>query len=154
MHRVGITGHRKLLTNSSKVHLNVLRILEGIKTNCLSTGSPVEVNSGMALGFDQLVCEVCLELGLPYVAVIPCDNQDALWKPEQKERYSRLVSMANKTVLVNPGPYQAWKMHARNAWIVKNSDQMIVHWNGFYQGGTGGCMKLVNSAKLNWVNTL
>jgi uncharacterized phage-like protein YoqJ len=153
IHRVGVTGHRKLLGKQLEVYSRTLEFLRAIQEQYQALGIPVEVNTGMALGFDQLVCDVCLELGIPYVAVIPCDNQEALWPVAQQDRYSKLVSMATRTVLVNPGPYEAWKMHARNGWIVNNSDEMVVHWDGFYQGGTGNCMKLVKSKKLFWKNT-
>jgi uncharacterized phage-like protein YoqJ len=153
IHRVGVTGHRKLLGKQLEVYSRTLEFLRTIQEQYRALGMSVEVNTGMALGFDQLVCDVCLELGIPYVAVIPCDNQEALWPVAQQDRYSKLVSMATRTVLVNPGPYEAWKMHARNGWIVNNSDEMVVHWDGFYQGGTGNCMKLVKSKKLFWKNT-
>lgn len=153
IHRVGVTGHRKLLGKQPEVYSRTLGALKAIKENFQTIGYPVEVNTGMALGFDQLVCDVCLELEIPYVAAVPCDNQDALWPVSQKERYAQLLEKAARVVQVNPGPYEAWKMHARNGWIVNNSDQMVVHWDGFYQGGTGSCMKLVKSKKLFFQNT-
>lgn len=153
-YRVGVTGHRKLLVNYSVVFAKTLELLKTVQDKCKDQDIPFEVNTGMALGFDQLVCEACLELNIPYVAVVPCDNQDALWSLPQKQKYARLLEKASRVVVVNPGPYEAWKMHARNGWIVNNSDEMVVHWNRFYEGGTGNCMRLVNSKKLNWNNTV
>lgn len=153
IHRVGVTGHRKLLGKQPEVFSRTQKILRTIQEQYQALGVQVELNTGMALGFDQLVCDVCLELEIPYVAVVPCDGQDALWPVAQKDRYARLLSQATRTVQVTPGPYEAWKMHARNGWIVNNSDQMVVHWDGFYQGGTGNCMKLVKSKKLFFQNT-
>jgi uncharacterized phage-like protein YoqJ len=107
----------------------------------------------MALGFDQLVCDVCLGLNIPYVAIVPCDGQDSVWSSPQRKRYEVLLTKASRIVQVNSGPYEAWKMHARNGWIVNNSDEMVVHWDGLYKGGTGNCMKLVKSKRLPWTNT-
>ncbi len=153
IHRVGVTGHRKLLRKQTEVFRDTKATLQEIVQTQVAQNRTVEVNTGMALGFDQLVCDVCLELSIPYVAVVPCDGQDALWPEAQRLRYAELLSKASRIVQVSPGSYEAWKMHARNGWIVNNSDEMVVHWDGFYQGGTGGCMKLVKSKNLSWKNT-
>lgn len=149
---VGVTGHRTLKGKEEKVREKFKELLLPILEAHKEEG--VEVNTGMALGFDQLVCRACVELGVPYVAAVPCEAQDALWAPVQKELYSMLIEGADRVVLVTPGPYEAWKMHARNAWIVKNSKEMIVHWDGIYSGGTGQCMKLVKAKKLPYQNTV
>ena len=153
IHSVGVTGHRRLLENSSDVLKNTKDVFRLIVQKYKAIDIGVEVNTGMALGFDQLVCDVCLELDIPYIAAIPCDGQDSVWSKPQRQRYEALLTKASRVVQVTPGPYEPWKMHARNGWIVSNSDEMVVHWDGFYQGGTGGCMKLVRSKKLPWINT-
>lgn len=151
IHRVGATGHRTLLKKRDEIIQKTVDILSDIRVN---HPDGIEVNSGMALGFDQLICEVCIDLEIPYVAVVPCDGQDALWNPQQREKYARLMDRASRVVQVTPGPYAAWKMFARNGWIVNNSDEMVVHWDGYYQGGTGGCMKIVRSKRIPYRNTI
>ncbi len=151
-YRVGVTGHRSLKGKEEQVREKFKDILRLVLEAHKDEG--VEVNTGMALGFDQLVCRACLELEVPYVAAVPCDNQDALWTPVQKELYAMLLEGAERVVVVNPGPYEAWKMHARNNWIVSNSNEMIVHWDGIYSGGTGQCMKIVKSKRLPFQNTV
>jgi uncharacterized phage-like protein YoqJ len=153
IYRVGVTGHRKLLRNQSDVIKTTKEVFRLICQKYRAIDVGMEVNTGMALGFDQLVCDVCLELDIPYVAVVPCDGQDSVWSRPQRQRYEVLLTKASRIVQVTPGPYEPWKMHARNGWIVNNSDEMVVHWDGFYEGGTGGCMKLVRSKKLPWTNT-
>ena len=150
IYRVGVTGHRTLLKKRAEIMAKTLDFLTEIQAG----HEKLEANTGMALGFDQVVCDACIELGIPYVAVVPCDGQDALWNPQQRDRYAILMSRASRVVQVTPGPYAAWKMFARNGWIVNNSDEMIVHWDGYYQGGTGGCMKLVRSKRLPYKNTI
>lgn len=148
-YKIGITGHRKLLNKKEEV-------LESVKTKLrelLETRPDLEVYSGMALGFDQMACEAALSLGVPFVAIVPCDGQDSLWSDSQKARYQELLALASNVVVVSPGPYQAWKMHARNGWIVKNSDELIIHWDGYLQGGTGSCMKMAKAKPLPWFNT-
>jgi uncharacterized phage-like protein YoqJ len=153
IYRIGVTGHRKLLEKQTIVLDRTKEILSEFK-QIHRDNEGIEVNTGMALGFDQLVCDTCLELDIPYVAVVPCDAQDTLWKPQQRQHYAWLLSKAIRVVQVTPGPYEPWKMRARNGWIVKNSNEMVVHWNGFYEGGTGGCMKLVVRANMPWKNTV
>lgn len=150
-YRVGVTGPRKLLEKEEKVREIFKEKLQPILEAHKEEG--VEVNTGMALGFDQLVCRACAELGVPYVAVVPCDAQDALWTPLQREIYAMLLEGADRVVQVSPGPYEAWKMRARNGWIVNNSEEMIVHWDGQYTGGTGQCMRLVNAKRKPYQNT-
>lgn len=150
VYRVGVTGHRKLLRKEAEVREAVKDKLIAIRDAHQEEG--VEVNTGMALGFDQLVCDACIELGIPFVAAVPCDAQDSLWSVTQKVRYSLLLEQASRVVQVTPGGYEPWKMHARNGWIVTNSNEMVVYWDGFYQGGTSGCMKIVRSKKLPFHN--
>lgn len=157
VYRVGVTGHRRLLAKHQLVLDTTKDLLREVLQTHREEGieiEGIEINTGMALGFDQLVCEACLALEIPYVAAVPCEGQDSLWPLPQRQKYEVLLSKASKVVMVTPGPYEAWKMHARNGWIVNNSDEMIVHWDGFYQGGTGGCMKLVRAKKLSWKNTV
>lgn len=139
-----------MLGKTADISKDVLLFLQNAKQK----NSSLVVNSGMALGFDQLVCDVCLALDIPYIAVVPCDNQDAMWNDIQKKRYQALLLKAKEVVVVNPGPYEAWKMHARNKWIVDHSDLMLIHWDGYYQGGTGSCMKLVRAKKMAVTNTV
>lgn len=153
-YRVGVTGHRKLIGKKEQVFEATKNLLWQIAQDQRFVERGVEVNTGMALGFDQLVCVACIDLSIPYVAVVPCDGQDALWPEAQRQLYAELLSSASRVVQVTPGPYEPWKMHARNGWIVNNSDQMVVHWDGIWKGGTASCMKLVNSKKLAWVNTV
>jgi uncharacterized phage-like protein YoqJ len=149
---IGVTGHRTIKGKEVKVKEKVKEFLSLIAEE--RPGEEIRVISGMAIGFDQLVCLVCAEMNIPYVAAVPCENQDALWKPLQKEIYKMLIEGAVEVVQVSPGPYEPWKMHARNAWIVNNSSEMIVHWDGLYTGGTGQCMKLVKNKRLPFRNTI
>lgn len=181
-YKIGITGHRKLLQSpkiiSSRIRdyfLSVLSIPFNSKdpaiitsevSNIMDPQDPISphsiqlnppetllVFSGMALGFDQLVCQVCLSLNIPYIACIPCLDQNKFWTDEQNSLYKELLNKAKLSIVVSPGNYVPWKMFARNRFIVDHADKMLIHWDGLYEGGTGGCMKLVKSKKIDFFNT-
>lgn len=145
--KIGITGHRKVINPVEvfKRTRNVLLIGQDKHPGCL-------VYSGMALGFDQLVCKVCLEIGIPFVATVPCDNQDKVWNSDQQAQYQGLLTKAKEIVVVSPGEYQPWKMHARNNWIVDQAKVMVVYWDGDFIGGTGNCMKSVQKKPIKYIN--
>ena len=153
--KIGITGKRKIKGSR-------LKLLEKIKYAFLSMKdlySIIEVYVGMALGFDQLVCEAINELKsehpdwkLDYIAVIPFEGQEKLWTPLQIANYNNLLLKAKNIILVTQGPYEIWKLHARNNFIVENVEEMIVYWDGIFSGGTGNCMKRINAKKLPFTN--
>ena len=154
LYKVGCTGHRKLTEEARAYGLVVDFLFKLAKKRKEEHGESLEVNSGMAFGFDQLVCKACINLEIPFVAVVPCDSQDSLWPELQKNEYKKLLSSASRTVIVSPGAYAAWKMHTRNRWIVENSKEMIVFWDGLWTGGTGNCMKLLTTKfSMPWFNT-
>lgn len=106
---------------------------------------PTEAISGMALGFDQLAAEACLEVGVPFVAAVPFETQFMDWPLESQQRYVDLYSKASRVHIVDPTPpttrwEAAQKLHARNHWMVDNSDEVIAAWDGT-KGGTQECVR-------------
>lgn len=151
--KIGITGHRKLKRR------DLVPAIYDFLIEQLKIHSEVIVNCGMAVGFDQLVCEVICKIqdqtpafNISFNAVVPFVGQEKPWPEEQQEKYKKLLSRAKKIVVVSDGDYEAWKMHKRNKYIVDNSDAFLVYWDGLYSGGTGACMKLIKNKKLEFVN--
>lgn len=103
--------------------------------------------SGMALGTDMLWAEVCIELGIPFVAAVPCDNQDKMWPQKSKDRYKALIAKAERVVNVSPGPYAAWKMQRRNIWMIDNSGILLSVYDGT-QGGTRNCIEYAKGQQI------
>jgi uncharacterized phage-like protein YoqJ len=112
--KLGVTGHRELFHPD-----NIIK--QGFKTY-LETLAPDVVVTGMAIGFDQLCAEVCIELEIPFVAAIPYDGQEDLWSPDMKHRFYTILLQAADIVVVSPGEYQKWKLPVRNCWIVDRVD--------------------------------
>lgn len=107
---------------------------------------PDKVITGMALGVDQWAAEVSIDLDIPFVAAIPFPGQDRTWPEESKEKYKTLLDYADEVNYLYEGGYAAWKMQARNQWMVDNSDLVIAVWDGS-EGGTSNCVKYATKQK-------
>ena len=101
---------------------------------------PDKVISGMALGVDQWAACFTVAFGIPLIAAVPCDNQQAMWGPRARKIYTELLGLADEVITVCPGPYAAWKMQKRNEWMVDHCDMLIAVWDGS-SGGTGNCVR-------------
>lgn len=102
---------------------------------------PERVVSGMAIGFDQCGAAAANELGIPVFAVIPFKGQEKRWPPASREEYRRLIAEAHNVYVMHPEPYEAWKMHARNEYMVDVCDYVLALWSGKHYGGTFSCLK-------------
>lgn len=154
---LGVTGHRNIPSES------FTKLREAIKNTLLdylSKFERIEVYNGMAIGYDQLVCEVILELQkdltsttkIGYVACIPCAEQDKMWPSDIKKRYQELLTLALRIEQIDPGPYSRLKMLARNDFIVDHSDQMLCYWDRTRKSGTTQCMYYAKQKNLPHIN--
>ena len=147
---IGFTGHRfSGLPMPNPLYIQYCQKLEKL----LLEYKPEYCISGMALGFDQHAAFVCHNLKIPFVAAIPCDNQDYLWNDKQKKTYNSLLQKSIKQVNVSPGPYAAWKMQARNKYIVDNCNLLIACYDGS-PGGTANCIQYAKSISKQIINLL
>lgn len=72
----------------------------------------------------------------------PFPSQYIKWPPHIQSKFRTMCMDADELIDVNPDPYAAWKMHARNAWMVNNSSFVIaVHIEGKNNGGTYACLQ-------------
>lgn len=76
---VAFSGHRpdKLLFTATSVYRWLLGRLEVLR--------PAKAISGMALGTDTLGAIAALKLGIPLVAAVPFEGQDALWVDQDQQ---------------------------------------------------------------------
>lgn len=138
MNIVGVTGHRKL-------DHDVKTIKEIIREKLYQYEADVVV-TGMALGFDMLVAEVCLEEDIPYIAAVPCKGQTKSWPSKEKARWIGLIEKAYGHKTVSPGPFAIWKLFERNRWIVNKASIMLSYWNGENKGGTAATVREAKKA--------
>jgi len=134
------TGHRPdKLGGWDPLHPVVGRVRKGIR-DALARDCPLYAICGMALGVDTWAAETCVELDIPFIAAVACDNVEARWPLPSQERYRRLVEKAREVVVVSPGPYQPWKLQRRNEWMVDHCDRLYYVHDGS-RGGTYNCLE-------------
>lgn len=137
---ISVTGHRTLKHPIDDVIDTFGWFLENFK--------PELVCTGMAVGFDQAVALACLKYNIPFEAAVPCDGQETLWPTEVQEGYRELLGAAQKVTVVSPGKYAAWKMHARNAYLVRRGNPIVAYLEpGSTSGGTAACVKVAQGTK-------
>lgn len=110
-----------------------------------------KVISGMALGWDQAVAEVAIDLKIPVIAAIPFDGQQRRWPQHEQDWYARLLEQCAERHVVSPGVYATWKMFKRNEWMVDNSDALVALWDGS-SGGTANCVNYAIRRHKPWTN--
>ena len=111
--------------------------------------------SGMALGFDMIAAEIVLELkkNYPFITLecaLPCKNQQKYWQKEQKQRYEKNLSQADKITYVSDKLYFDGCMQKRNKYMIDNSSMLIALFNG----SAGGTKQTVVRAKQKKLNVL
>lgn len=143
------TGHRpnKLGGYSNKIFDN----LTIIAMNWLIQNKPIQVISGMALGWDQALAQAAINLEIPLLAAIPCYYQEIKWPKQSQALYYELISQAFKKILVTTSIYNNSCMQIRNEWMVNNSDLVLAYWDGT-EGGTANCIKYANKVEKPIIN--
>lgn len=109
--------------------------------------APSRAISGMAQGVDQDFALVCTQLGVPWVAAVPCKAQASKWSKEAQSAYMSLLELADDVVVLSDdGVPWAEAMQVRNEYLVDTSDRMLAVWDGSH-GGTGSTVRLAKKAK-------
>lgn len=103
---------------------------------------PVEVISGMAIGWDQAVTQAALELEIPVIAAIPFTGQELRWPSESQIKYRHLVDRARERHVISDGlnVSAGEAFQKRNEWMVDRCGLLVALWNG-QPSGTGNCIK-------------
>lgn len=95
---------------------------------------------GMAQGCDFYFFEAALELQgrhsqVTLEAAIPCEEQAARWREEDRHRYFTLIERCNYETLVQHR-YTAGCMQRRDRYMVDRSSLLIAAYDGITLGGT------------------
>lgn len=144
---LGVTGHRlhKLrpgpkvarIFNDAALEAHLDGFAYAQLSELMAAGAgPTRVLTGMALGWDQAIALACVQLGIPFVAVVPFEGQDEKWTPVQRLRYAALVKDAADVYIACYGSYAPWKYTVRNQWVVDHCDTLWTLYDGESAGGT------------------
>lgn len=142
--KVAFTGHRPDKLGGYRIPNPTFNFVTRRIHEELVILRPSLVISGMALGVDQWAAEIAYDLGIPFLAAIPCEGQERMWPEESKIRYKSLLSKASDVVVVSPGKYSPYKMQVRNKWMVDSCDLLLAVWD-WSEGGTANCIKYAQS---------
>jgi len=136
---VGVTGHRKL-GGYTVPNATYNRVEKKIKQILVDLKAVDRIITGMAIGADQLMAKIAIELEIPFTAAVPFKGQESRWPSFVQDEYRDLLQQADSVVIVSEGIYSAEKMQIRNEWIVNHSDVMIAVFNEIPKGGTYNCI--------------
>lgn len=141
---VSVTGHRPNKLGGWNRDNQPLRcwIREQIRT-FLVKNRPLYGITGMAQGVDHDFARVCVEIGIPFIAAVPFAGQETVWPALSQEAYRRLLAQAAEVIEVCSPSYAAWKMQARNEWLVDHATTLLAVWNGS-SGGTANTVLYAN----------
>jgi uncharacterized phage-like protein YoqJ len=141
---VGVTGHRILEHEVKVIKSRMASVLDQLRAEL--------VISGMAIGFDQLVCEVCVEKGIPFISAIPFDGQENAWVESDRTNFYELLLKAKEIKVVSEGGFAKWKYLVRNKWIVDNSNILVSYLPSFRDSGTKHCVDYAVKNKVRTIN--
>lgn len=93
------------------------------------------VLTGLGLGAEQLAAEAAGEAGVPYVAVLPFPEPDAMWPAESRRHFDDLAAKARSTVVLQakaPATKQlaGGALRRRDAWLAREADEAVAVWDG------------------------
>ena len=136
--RLVVTGHRPPDLggyDDNPVASAVRRQLVEIFAAKRSMHDDLVAMTGMGLGAEQLGAEAAVEAGVPFVAVLPYPDPDAMWPEASRRRFRSLVEAAAGTVLLQmKKPETKLKAGAalarRDAWLARHAHEAVVVWDG------------------------
>ncbi len=116
--RACFTGHR-IIAKQDQVKLR--SDLDTTLRTLVSYGVKSFICGG-AIGFDTLAARAVLALkeefgDIKLVLILPCKNQDAKWKPSQRQEYAEILSLADHIEYTGE-EYTPTCMHERNRRMV------------------------------------
>lgn len=108
---------------------------------------------GMALGFDTICFQTLEKIrenkDIKIVACIPCLSQPEKFNSEQKKEYYRMVSVADKKVVLS-NEYTSSCMQKRNQFMVDNSSLVLAYIKRDF-GGTANTIRYAKKQNKNIV---
>lgn len=141
--KVAAFGHRPPQLGGydpdNPIAAGVTRQLAAVLDGWRAVHPDIVVLTGLGLGAEQLAATVCLDLAVPYVAVLPYPDPDKVWPATSRARYAELVAGARSTILLDrnaPATKQAAgrAAGARDRWIIGTANAGVVVWDGQDRG--------------------
>lgn len=122
------------------------RAMNSLARSVMASNDVTRFICGMAPGWDQYMCRAACDFHIPFEAVIPFPDCHLIWSPADQQTYHTLIHAAEKVHVVNPGPFEEWKLAARNVKQIELSQGVLALWNGLENGGTAQTIHLAEEA--------
>ena len=135
--RVGITGHQRL--EDQKVWAWVARVM---REELARVTPPIVGVTSLAVGADQLLAQMVLEVGGTIHVVLPFADIERSFSPEDLPAYRELVRQASVEVLDTHGTDEDAYLAAGQR-VVELSDIVLAVWDGKPAKGKGGTADVV-----------
>ena len=137
-HRVVVLGHRPPELggyDTNPVADGVRRKMTEILRGLLAVHRDLVVLTGLGLGAEQLGAEAAAVAEVPYVAVLPFPDPDAVWPAGSRATFRLLLDAAHDTIVLStksPTSKQTAgaAIRKRNAWLIAHADVALVVWDG------------------------
>ena len=118
---VSVTGHRELRHEEGLIKTRLKEYLMEVAAR--ESDKELVLLTGMALGFDLLAAEVCLEQEIKYIACLPFENH-----LRGNQIFELLKQHAWKVVDVSQGQsFAKWLYLQRDEYMVKNSQELYAY---------------------------
>lgn len=149
MKRCAFTGHRpqKLSWKYDETVEEYIRLKQILteQITWLADAGITEFLSGMAEGTDTWAALSVFDLreknpALKLHCVLPCENQADKWSDFARERYTAILSAADKVTYVHR-EYASGCMLERNRYLVDHADVLLAVYNGEWRGGTAATVR-------------
>jgi hypothetical protein len=137
MTRVGITGHQRLETEEEW-----LWVTTAMRAQLVKAEPPVIGVTSLAIGADQLLARLVLELGGTIHAVLPFADIERSFSAADVDAYRELVQQATVEMLQVQGSDEDRYLAAGRR-VVELSDLMLAVWDGRPAKGKGGTADVV-----------
>lgn len=146
---VAFTGHRPDKIGGYKLdnpmYLKIkTELVSQIDMHFQVHGKQLCLVTGGALGVDQMVARIALEMGIPYVICVPHQGHGSNWPLDAQELYEHLKANARTVKLVTDAPYSPQALQIRNQFMVDGSEELIAVYDGS-TGGTANCIQYAQS---------
>lgn len=126
---LGVVGHRCERIGGWRPN----RWTDAVEQACetmISNMAPDHVISGMNAGFDHIAVRVAWRLGIPYTAVLACENFGSDWPLEHQALQRLLLKRARHIEFSSMGAFTKRKPFIRDDYVVDRCDVLLVCWNG------------------------
>jgi hypothetical protein len=146
---LGGTGHRphRIIgpDGANGYHAATKALLYRFAVDVVRHYQPRRGKVGMAQGWDMALGWACVELGVPFDALVPFPGQESRWPKPAQEEYRSLLSYAEEVVVVYRGRISDAAIRRalllRNERINDDSEGLLALYDGGEDGGTALCVR-------------